>query len=529
MGLAPDRDSNQSPAFEDVNLFTGDAALQDAMAGAVLSARAPELTAFGADWGSAKSFELGRLANENPPRFVPIDPRGERIDRVEFHRAYHALMGKSMAAGLHASTWEGAPQALRAAQLFMAYQVESGHICPITMTHAARNALAFEPELAEQWRPSIVSKLYDPRELPWRRKSAVTIGMAMTERQGGTDLRATAACARRHGDRYEITGDKWFMSAPMSDAFLTLAQAQGALTCFLLPRFTDEGAGNGIRLERLKDKLGDRSNASSEAAFMSASAQRVGPEGAGLRTILAMAQATRLDCAIASAGLMRFGLAHATHHARHRRAFGRPLIEQPAMRRLLADLALEVEANTALTMRLARAIDAAPESKTERAYARLLTPAAKFLVCKTAPGFLYECMECLGGNGYVEDFPLARAYRQAPVNAIWEGSSSVMALDVLRAAARSPDAAAQIIADLDEPAVTQGLVDELRQERSEACARRTSERLARAAALAALRAAQPALADAYRRTRCSEDAGSGWGARDLAGAQSTLIERILPV
>ncbi|HUZ66493.1 MAG TPA: acyl-CoA dehydrogenase family protein [Beijerinckiaceae bacterium] len=520
--------SNQSPPFDDVNLFSSDLALQEAVAAAGLQSEFPRLTAFGAQWGSPECFELGRLANENPPRFVPIDPRGKRIDSVEFHPAYHELMRRSMEAGLHVSTWEGSPHALRAAQLFMAYQAESGHICPITMTHAAMAAMRAEPALLARWRPLIAGKVYDPRARPWQDKSVVTLGMAMTERQGGADLRTNETRATRRGDCYEITGEKWFMSAPMSDAFLTLAQAQGGLTCFLLPRFTPEGALNGVRIQRLKDKLGDRSNASSEVAFEQAFAERVGPEGAGLRTILAMVQMTRLDCAIASAGLMRFGLANAAHHARHRRAFGRALIEQPAMRATLAELALEVEASTALALRLARAFDAAPDNDREAAYARLLTPAVKYLVCKLAPGFLYECMECLGGNGYVEDWPLARAYRQAPVNAIWEGSGNVMALDVLRAAARAPQAAAQVVADFQEPNATAGLSDELGEARSEGRARRTTERLARAAALAALRETQPALADAYRATRCASGPRSGWGATDLGATENVLIERILP-
>jgi putative acyl-CoA dehydrogenase len=277
----------------------------------------------------------------------------------------------------------------------------------------------------------------------------------------------------------------------------------------------------------LKDKLGNRSNASSEVEFEGAEAERVGPEGQGLPTILAMVQMTRLDCARASAGLMRFGLAHAAHHARHRLAFGRLLVDQPAMRAVLADLALEAEASTALALRLARAFDWAPENARERAYARLLTPAVKFLVCKTAPGFLYECMECLGGNGYVEDWPLARAYREAPVNAIWEGSGSVMALDVLRAARREPEAAAQTIEMLQEPRVTAGLIDELARHPSEARARGATERLARAAALAALRETAPAIAEAYETARCGKLASSLWGAADLGDSEALLIERIL--
>jgi putative acyl-CoA dehydrogenase len=518
-------DDNQSPPFADLDLFATDAALRGALAAGGLAGEFAALSAFGKQWGAAEAFELGRLANENEPRLHAISPRGKRIDFVEFHPAYHELMRRSMAAGLHVSTWEGRPHAVRAAQVFMAYQVESGHICPITMTHAALAALQAEPELHAQWRPAVAGRAYDPRQAPWRDKTAVTLGMAMTERQGGTDVRSNQTRAVRAGEFYEIHGDKWFMSAPMSDAFLTLAQADGGLTCFLVPRLRPDATLNGLRLQRLKDKLGDRSNASSEAVFEGALAQRVGEEGRGLPTILAMVQMTRLDCAVASAGLMRFGLAQATHHTRHRRAFGRRLLDLPAMRSLLAHLALEVEANTALVIRLARAFDAAALDAGERAYARLLTPAVKFLVCKTAPGFLYECMECLGGNGYVEDWPLARAYRAAPVNAIWEGSGNVMALDVLRAVRRDPEAASAVIANLRGP-MTEGVIDDLIRRPSEGLARRAAERLARAAALAALRDSAPAVADAYEAAHLATGSGALWGAMDLAGSETLLVERI---
>ena len=521
-------EKNQSPPFADVNLFLSDVPLQGAVAAAGLRSQFEALSAFGAQWGSAKAFELGRLANAHEPRFVPVDPRGRRIDFVEFHPAYHELMRWSTAAGLHVSTWEGAPHALRAAQVYMAYQAESGHMCPITMTHAAQAALRAEPALHARWGAAIAGRLYDPSQRPWQEKTSVTLGMAMTELQGGTDVRSNEACANRVDDHYELSGRKWFMSAPMSDAFLTLAQAESGLSCFLSPRFRPDGSLNAIRLDRLKDKLGNRSNASSEATFDSAYAEPIGGEGEGLRVILAMVQMTRLDCAVASAGLMRFALAQAAHHARHRRVFGRPLIEQPAMRAVLADLAIEAEGATALVIRLARAFDASSSDAHESAYARLLTPAVKFLVCKTAPGFIFECMECLGGNGYVEDWPLARAYREAPVNAIWEGSGNVMALDVLRAARRDGEAAAQVVANLQESSATLGLIDDLAHRPSEKTARGATGRLGRAAALAALREISPDIADAYRSSRVGNAPRGLWGEGDFGGAESAVLDRILP-
>jgi putative acyl-CoA dehydrogenase len=526
---------NQSPPFVDRNLFLDDLALQEAAAAAGVDAGGEQLAAFGAACGSAQAMEQGRLANEFPPRLRLVDPRGNRLDEVEFHPAYHALMARDMAAGLHCSIWDGAPSAgappvghaARAARLFMATQAESGHICPLTMTNASMAALSREPALAAGWRPKICGRRYDPAMRPWWEKSAATLGMGMTEPQGGTDVRANTTRAAPVAGGYEVTGSKWFMSAPMCDAFLVLAQAPGGLTTLLVPRFRPDGQKNAIFLTRLKDKLGNRSNASSEAVFRAAFAERVGPEGQGVRTIIEMVQLTRLDCVVASAGLMRFGLAQAAHHARFRRVFQRRLIEQPLMRAVLADLALEVEGATALALRLARAFERAADDPGEAAYARLVTPAAKFLVCKAAPHFLYEAMECLGGNGYVEEFPLARAYREAPVNAIWEGSGNVMALDVLRAAARAPDAAAGLAATLEQASgvAAHSFPLDFRDERG---ARRLTERLARLAAAAALAERQPALAEAYVATRLAGAAHGQFGAADLAGVEASLIERILP-
>src|SRR5213596_430718 len=364
-------------------------------------------------------------------------------------------MAHSAHAGVHNSTWTaqgkpagGSAEVVRAAKFYIAAQIETGHLCPITMTRASVAALAAQPELLAKTMPVIATRAYDPSFAPWWTKRGMTLGMGMTEKQGGTDVRSNMTRATRHGSAYRITGHKWFMSAPMCDAFLVLAQADEGLTCFLMPRFAPDGSINAIRFQRLKDKLGNRSNASSEVEFHGAYAERVGAEGKGIRTIIQMVQLTRQDCAIASAGLMRSGLAQALHHARHRSVFQKHLADQPLMQAVLSDMALHVEASIALVMRLCRSFDQAPNDPGEAAYMRLLTPAIKYWVCKSAPGFLYEAMECLGGNGYVEEGILARHYRESPVNAIWEGSGNVMCLDVLRALSREYDAASAILQTL---------------------------------------------------------------------------------
>jgi putative acyl-CoA dehydrogenase len=527
---------NQSPPFADVNLFTADLSLQEAARRAGVDDAAEGLGAFGAAYGAAATLDLGRQANEYPPRLRVADAQGDRRDEVEFHPAYHALMAKSMAAGLHCSAWDGgkAAHATRAARLYIATQAESGHMCPTTMTNASVAALKVEPTLASAWLPRIRSRRYDPSFRPWWEKDGVTIGMGMTERQGGTDVRATITTATPRGDAFEIDGHKWFMSAPMSDAFLVLAQAPSGLTCFLVPRFRPDGSRNSLRFRRLKDKLGNRSNASTEVEFVAAHAAQVGAGGAGVRTIIAMVQMTRLDCAVAAAGQMRSALALAYRHVAHRSVFQRRLVDQPVMRAVVVDLALDSEAATALALRLAAAFDAAPTDPGEAAYARLLTPAVKYLLCKQVPGFVYEALECQGGNGYVEDFPIARLYREAPLNAIWEGSGNVMALDVLRAATAAPEAATRVLAALAAEAgpagaalaeqVETGWQDRARESR----ARATTEQLARLAALAALNVGQPDLAATYAATRLAAGP-SGWGARDLGDATDRLLERLAPV
>jgi putative acyl-CoA dehydrogenase len=527
---------NQSPPYENVDLFEGDAPLKEAVAANGAAAEAAPLSSFGRHWGRAEMFALARQANGNPPQLHAFDPKGFRDDTVEFHPAYHRLMSESIAAGLHASTWTAsgvraaAPaEVARTARFYMAAQVETGHLCPITMTRAALAALAAEPALAAKLVPKVVAGSYDPQFVPWWQKSGLTLGMGMTEKQGGTDVRANTTTATATAGGYSLVGHKWFMSAPMSDAFLVLAQASGGLTCFLLPRFRPDGSVNALRFLRLKDKLGNRSNASSEVELTDAFAWQVGAEGAGIRTILQMVQLTRLDCAIASTGLMRMALAQAVHHCRHRDVFQKKLYHQPMMRAVLADLALDVQGALALVMRLARAFDHAANDAREAAYARLVTPAAKFWICKIAPGLTYEAMECLGGNGYVEENMLPRLYREAPVNAIWEGSGNVMCLDVLRALGQEAER------DLFDALVREACgrsADPLAtlDPTKQAGSRELVSRLALCASAAALRAsAPPAVADAFIRTRLRRPHAQLYGAADIApGMVELLSQRVLP-
>jgi putative acyl-CoA dehydrogenase len=535
---------NQSPPFEDVNLFALDRPLAEAVTANGGALAASELSDFGKHWGSAAMAARGRIANENTPKLRTFDSRGNRRDEIEFHPAYHELMAHSAHAGLHTSTWSpdgkpagGASEVVRAAKFYIAAQVETGHLCPITMTRASVAALAAQPDLLAKTMPVIAARSYDPTFAPWWTKRGMTLGMGMTEKQGGTDVRANITRAARDGEAYRITGHKWFMSAPMCDAFLVLAQAEEGLSCFFMPRFAPDGSVNAIHFQRLKDKLGNRSNASSEVEFNNAYAERVGEEGKGIRTIIQMVQLTRQDCAIASAGLMRSGLAHALHHARYRSVFQKHLADQPLMQMVLADMALHVEASIALVMRLCRAFDSAPADAKAAAYMRLLTPAIKYWVCKSAPGFLYEAMECLGGNGYVEEGILARHYRESPVNAIWEGSGNVMCLDVLRALSREADAAMDVLQGLI--AETKGLPgaaeaaasigNTFRRADSERVARLAVEKLAMLAAAAALNCVSPRHAELLAATRLAGNHASMYGAVDLAGDDIRgLLERTLP-
>jgi putative acyl-CoA dehydrogenase len=434
---------NQTPPLTDYNLFASDPALREAVRREGAGAAVADLAAAGAALGTAAVFEDGRLANRNPPVFHPFDVRGERIDAVEFHPSWHALMRGIAARGYHSGPWvrmdgRAVPggHVARAAGYLMQAQVECGTLCPTTMTYGAIAAMRRDAWLERNWVPRLLTREYDSRDIPIEHKRGGLVGMGMTEKQGGSDVRANTTRAVRSADgSYRITGHKWFFSAPQCDAHLVLAQTDRGLSCFFMPRRLPDGTRNGIYIQRLKDKLGNRSNASSEVEFIDAWAHLMGEEGRGIPTILEMGTYTRLDCVTGSAGMMRQAVVQAVHHARHRRAFGALLIEQPLMQSVLADLAIESEAATALAMRLARAFDSDAES--EAVLRRALTSAAKFWVCKRGCELAAEAMEVLGGNGYTEEMPLARMAREMPVNSIWEGSGNIMCLDVLRAFAKS--------------------------------------------------------------------------------------------
>jgi putative acyl-CoA dehydrogenase len=541
---------NQSPPFEDINLFSTDRALMEAVSREGGGGAVKRLEAFGAACGSAAAFERGRLANENPPRLRAFDAKGHRLDVVEFHPAYHECMAMSVAEGLHCSAWEhlgeaGAKPAkganvARSAGCYMAIQMEAGHQCPITMTNAAVPTLLLQPEVASDWLPRILARDYDRSFKPASAKRGVTIGMGMTEKQGGTDVRANttraepASGAGGPGAEYIVTGHKWFMSAPMCDAFLVLAQASKGLSCFLVPRFLPDGGLNAIHVMRLKEKLGNRSNASSEVEFHGAHGWLIGEEGRGVPNIIEMVTGTRLDCAVASAGLMRLALANAIHHCRYRTVFQRKLVDQPLMSEVLADLALDVEAATALAFRLARSFDRTSDAHAA-AWRRVMTPVTKYWVCKMAPAFAYEAMECLGGNGYVEEGLAARVYREMPLNAIWEGSGNVMALDLLRVLQREPETAAVVMEDLAAAAAgdthlktqlerVQRMLHEPRL--LDRRGRMLTEALATLAAGAVLRAHAPAfVADAFLATRLSGSPRQTYGQGLDAADTEAIVER----
>src|SRR5262245_39303957 len=542
---------NQSPPFQDLNLVTTEQALMEAVDREGARHAAQRLSQFGLTCGSGEALEQARLANENPPRLLSFDSKGARLDLVEFHPAYHRLMQISMGQGLHASVWDHLSEAggarrpgasvERSAGCYLANQMEAGHQCPITMTNAAVPTLLIVPELAAEWVPKILKRTYDQALRPLAEKQSVTLGMGMTEKQGGTDVRANTTRAESiggggPGGAYLITGHKWFMSAPMSDAFLVLAQAPGGLSCFLLPRVLPDGRINALRLQRLKDKLGNRSNASSEVEFQAAHGWLIGEEGRGVANIMEMVTLTRLDCAVASAGLMRLALANAIHHCRHRRVFQKRLIDQALMQQVLADMALDVEAATALVFRLARAFDRA-EDKGEAAWRRLMTPVTKYWVCKLGPALGYEALECLGGNGYVEEGLAARLYRELPLNAIWEGSGNVMALDLLRVLQREPEAFEMVMEDLSAEVGTEPtLKHALERLRSllyepvllDARGRELIEGLAVLAAAAILRSVAPGfVAEAFIGTRFSGAGRRSYGQGLAAANTRAILERAL--
>lgn len=444
--------TNQVPPLVDYNLADADPVLTDAVQREGAGWAADQVAAFGAALGTSTTLEAGHLANHHPPEFVPFDRYGHRVDEVRFHPSYHHMFELGATHGVHSLAWTAAEPGGHVAHAALEYllaQVEAGVCCPLTMTYAVVPALREEAQVAEQWLPQVLVQDYDPRMLPPERKRALTFGMAMTEKQGGSDVRAnTTRATRADDDSWRLTGHKWFCSAPMSDAFLTLAYTDEGITCFLVPRWLPDGTRNRFFVQRLKDKLGNKSNASSEIEYHDTWAQRVGPEGRGIATILDMVHHTRLDCTIAAAGLGRRALTEAIHHACHRKAFGARLIEQPLMRNVLSDLALEVEADLLIAMRVARAYDEAATSPDAAGLARIGVAIAKYWTNKRCPALIGEAMECLGGAGYVEEGPLPRLFREAPLNGIWEGSGNVICLDVLRAAGREPHTVELLLAEL---------------------------------------------------------------------------------
>ncbi|SLN24436.1 isovaleryl-CoA dehydrogenase [Oceanibacterium hippocampi] len=537
---------NQPPPFEDVNLFDGDLALGEALRREGGDWAWAEASRFGARCGSAETRELARLANRHEPELKLFDRFGHRIDEVEFHPAYHRLMQTGIGAGCSALAWDAGrdgAHVARAARFYLHNLAENGTACPITMTHAALPALENQPELAAEWRPAILSRDYDPRSLPVAEKAGATIGMAMTEKQGGSDVRANSTRAERvaaggPGGEYLLTGHKWFCSAPMCDAFLTLAHTEQGLSCFLVPRWLPDGNRNRFLIQRLKDKLGNRSNASSEIEYDRTWCRMIGEEGRGVATIINMVHHTRLDCIIGSAAIMRGAVAEALHHTAYRSAFQRHLIEQPLMRNVLADLALEQEAAVQLFMRLARAYDQGTAAGPERLFARIATAVGKYWVCKRTPAVANEALECLGGAGYVEEGPMARLYREAPLNAIWEGSGNVICLDVLRAIQREPESLEVLLGEIASAAGADRRFDAalaaLKEEFAdlaglEGRARRVVERLAvTLQASLLIRNGPPAVADGFVASRLSGDGGALFGSLPPGLDIDAIVERARP-
>ena len=534
---------NQAPLLRDLNLYSSDLALREAVAREGGGWGEADLLAYGAIAGG-ELMELGYVANENKPKLKLFDRYGHRLDEVEFHPAYHRIMALGLKHGVAGYAWRhaGKPGAhvARAGLAFLHNQADQGSSCPLTMTYACVAALQHEPALAKDWVPRVAGADYDPVVKPALAKSTLTIGMGMTEKQGGSDVRANTTKAYVQADgTYEIVGHKWFFSAPMCDAWLVLAYTDTGITCFLAPKMKPDGSRNAIRIQRLKDKLGDWSNASSEVEFQGAWAERVGPEGRGIATILEMVALTRLDCMIGSASLMRQAVVQALHHAQHRAAFGRKLIDQPLMRNVLADLALESEAATALTFRVARAVDASERDPHEAAIARLATAIGKYWICKRAPAFVNEAQECLGGAGYVEETMLPRLYRQAPLNSIWEGSGNIQCLDVLRALSREPETREAYFlelsarrgrnADFDRELawLAQAFED---SNTLELRARHVVERMALALQASVLlgEGADAQVAEAFCRSRLGGERGLVFGTLPADAPFDRLLERALP-
>lgn len=537
--------TNQPPALENYNCYLSDQALQAAVQREGASWASADIERFGAVAGRAETIALGFQANATKPLLQTHDRFGHRIDQIEFHPAYHELMGIAMREGLHSSPWQhpqvGAHVA-RAAKYYMHTQVEAAHGCPITMTFAVVPALQQQQDIASQWLPLVMGTEYDQRDLPAARKRGITFGMGMTEKQGGSDVRANTTRAEPvdsagPGGLYELIGHKWFLSAPMCDAFLVLAQTAAGLSCFLVPRWRSDGTKNPLEIVRLKDKMGNVANASSEVELRGAHGWLIGSEGKGVRAIIEMVAMTRFDCMIGSSAGMRQAVVQAIHHCQHRHAFGRPLVEQPLMGNVLADLALESEAALTLTMRMARAMDSR-DNQHDQLLARLAVAIGKYWICKRTPQHAYEAMECIGGNGVMENCIMPRLYREAPINAIWEGSGNIQCLDVLRAIEKQPETLAAYFAEI-APALGQhagldGAVNNLKHwfsrqldaDDRQGQARRIVDQLALTLQGALLLQHAPnATADAFCVSRLGADWGHNYGTLPSNTNRQAIIDR----
>lgn len=537
---------NQAPLLVDYNLYETDKALREAVTREGADWINEELCQFGKILGTKDVMQWGIQANENGPVLRTHDRYGYRADEVEFHPAWHELMALSVKFGLHSLPWEDAKpgaHVARAALTMLTAQNETGHLCPISMTYSVVPALRKQPEIAAAWEEKICSRIYDRRFMPAKDKAGVIFGMAMTEKQGGSDVRANTTRAvpvngGGPGGEYLLTGHKWFCSAPMSDAFLVLAQAPKGLSCFLVPRWLPDGTRNRFFLQRLKSKLGNRSNASSEVEFDQTWGQMIGEEGRGVATIIEMVTHTRLDCVIASSANIRQALVQAIHHCTYRNAFGKRLVEQPLMQNVLADLAVESEAATVLMMRLARAFDKRADRDHEGPFQRIATAISKYWVCKRGPAFVYEALECLGGNGYVEESIMPRLYREMPLYSIWEGSGNVICLDVLRAMAKEPESFVALMSEIKQAQGSDqrldSFVEKLERElksatNAETQARYFNEKLALALQGSLLvRFGHPAIADAFCASRLGDQWGHVFGTLPNGIDFNAIIERAAP-
>jgi putative acyl-CoA dehydrogenase len=536
---------NQPPPLVGYDLYDADPALASALHREGAGWAEDQVRALGARAGSPEAIAWGEAADTHPPALRTHDRYGRRADEVEFHPAWHRLLDTAVTHGLHAAPWRdprSGAQVARAAGFYLWSQVEAGHGCPVSMTFAAVPALRAAPELAGVWEPKLTALAYDPGLAPLADKAGALCGMAMTEKQGGSDVRANTTAAVPAGDdRWRLTGHKWFCSAPMSDAFLVLAQAPAGLSCFLVPRVLPDGAGNGFHLQRLKNKLGNRANASAEVELDGATGWLVGEAGRGLAAILEMVNHTRLDCVVGSAALMRQAVAQATHHAAHRSAFGRRLADQPLMANVLADLAVESEAATCLAMRLAGAFDRAAVDPAEASVRRLVAAVAKYWVCKRAPAVAAEALECLGGNGYVEESGMPRLYREAPLNSLWEGAGNINSLDVLRVLARQPESLEVLLAEVAPARAAEPRLDRAAAavERElaaapdpvglQAGARRLVERLGvLLQGVLLVRFGHPAVADAFCASRLAGDHGAALGTLPPGLDLAVIVERATP-